>query len=215
MPALNEIGAIASRVGVSLLSKSPIWSQEINRIDAIQLHAFIQKAAIAGKRDEAESALEIVLSEITQSVDRGEIAAPQMLAYYRPLKSLMTAGELTSGLLYLGAEKARAILFALEVKIDASEVAFLTRPLLTELRLTRHISQRALSCLASTPRHEKSPYVFWLECDGGLTTAMTGLDADVFDAFGLVWAELAAGYSSLIMIDGAADGASIRCFLTQ
>lgn len=212
MPAFNAVGNIANRTGISTLTHSKFWSQDVFDIDAVQLHAFVKRMSGVGKRDEAETALEIALGEVMKAVARNEFEAPPMLSYFRPDRVVLTAGELRAGLQYMERERSIAVLFALELGIDNLEVARLTHRRLAEYRAARPLSDLALQCLAACPRHVRSAYVFWKTVEGK-TVPLFGLDLDVFDAFGFLWGELAMGYKNLIMIDGDADRASLECYL--
>jgi len=215
MPALKDIGTLANRIGVSCLSQSPLWHQDISTIVPAQIYAFVTKMKMNGRLDEGESAIEIALREVHQAVARNEIAVPPMLSYYRPTRIYLTAGELKNGLIYLGGARATATLFALETGMDALDVTRLTHKRLAGFRRVHPMSALAEECLRITPRHLSCPYVFWRETDDGMTLPLFGMDAAIFDAFGLVWAELAQGYADLILIDEDADRESIECWLNR
>lgn len=214
MPAFNAVGNIANSIGLSSLAHAKFWSQDVSRIDALQLHAFVTRMSGVGRRDEAETALEIALGEVMKAVARNEFDAPPMLAYFRPDRISLTAGELRIGLQQMDHSRAVAVLFALEVGIDNVEVARLTHRRLTELRADGRLTELALKCVASSPRHVRSAYVFWNTVEGK-TVPLFGLDLDVFDAFGVLWGELESGYQNLVMIDGDADRASLECYLNR
>lgn len=213
MPTLKEIGHLASRTGISPLAQSPLWHQDISTITLAQVCAFLAKMKLRDRRDEGESALEIALQEVQQAVARNEIAAPPLLSYRRANRVNLTIGELRQGLAYLDDMRATATLFALETGMNALDVTRLTRPRLTAWRRTHQLSPLAAACLHRTPRHLSCPYVFWCETDDGAPLPLFGMDATIFEAFGLVWAELEQGYARLIWIDTEADRRSIACWL--
>ncbi|MEJ7806992.1 MAG: hypothetical protein WKG03_13850 [Telluria sp.] len=215
MPALKDIGNIAGRTGTLTLTQSPLWNMDVAKIDVVQLHAFIRRLSDAGQRDEAESAVEIAMQEVQLAVARNEIPPPPMLAYFRPYRITMTAGELRNGLVFLGAEKSAPIMFALETGMNLDEVARLTHKTLATFAQHNALSPIARECLASAPRHIRSQYVFWRQSNEGKTYPMFGLDADVFDAFGMIWGELVVGYANLIMIDDEADRRSMDCYIDR
>ncbi len=197
MLALKDI--LADKVGTSPLAGSPIWAQPIESIIPSQITAFVDRQAQLGKRDEAESAVEIALAAITRAVGRNELPVPDMLSYYRPNRIVLTSTEIKDGLLYLDNPKAAAVLFALETGMDSVDVARLTHRALADFRKTHMLSPIALECLREAPlRHVALQYVFWRESDGGFPLPLFGLEADVFQAFGLVWAELEQGYNNLV-----------------
>lgn len=209
-PALKDIGRISELLGVSPLSQSAIWSQSVDSIDPIQICAFEKRLTDLGQRDIAETAIDIAQAEVHKAVARNEINVPPMLSYVRSLRTYLTAGELRDGLLRLTRLHATVILFALETNLDSMTVATLTYQRLALMEL----SPLAKQCLNVCPRHLRTPYVFWEQQQSdGKVAPIFGLDAVVFETFGLVWAELAFGYKHLIMIDGAADRKSLECYL--
>jgi len=210
MPTLKDI--IAGNSGVSHLSRTPLWDQDVSTITPAQMVAFVAKMKFAGRRDEAESAIEITLRAIRDVASEGVIPALKMLSYRREDRIVLSAGELVRGLRFLDSLRAAAILFALEVGLDGTEVTQLTHTSLVQLRDTGKVTKLAQKCLERFPRHIRSPYVFWCNRDG-LPAPIFGIDEAVFDAFGLVWAELAQGYAYLLMIDEEADRDAIRFFL--
>lgn len=215
MPALKEIGNLANRTGVSCLTQSPLWHQDVATITLVQVFSFIAKMKLNNRLDEAETAVEIVMQEVHQAVARNEIDVPPMLSYERQDRIYLTAGELRRGLMFLGHKRAAAILFALETEMDLTDAARLTYRRLAEIKHDCELSEIANACLEQVPQHIRSPYVFWQERADGTVTPLFGLDEAVFDAFGLVWAELMEGYENLIMIDEDADRASIECFVRR
>lgn len=210
-PALKDIGRISTLLGVSPLSKSAIWHQPVDTIQPAQFYAFVDRFNELGQRDLAETAVDIVQSEVQKAVARNEIGIPPLLSYYRPTRTYLTAGELKNGLAYLGDARAAAVLFALETGLDALGVSMLTH---RRLALMGEVSAIAKTCLEGYPRNLHTPYVFWEERDGR-AMPIFGLDAAVFEAFGLVWGELAFGYEHLIMIDADADRGTMASFSSR
>lgn len=195
MTALKDIGRIGALLGASPLSKSAIWFQPVMEIQSAQLFAFVERFAELGQRDLAETSINIAQSEIQKAIARNELGVPPMLSYKHPLRTRLTVSELKDGLEYLGQTRAAAVMFALETGLDSVGVAMLTHK---KLALMPELSEVAQEALKQCPRHIQTPYVFWEE-RGGKPMPVFGLDAAIFDAFGLVWAELAQGYENLIM----------------
>jgi hypothetical protein len=176
-----------------------MWAQPVEEISPYQLHAFVDRQAEAGKRDQAESAVEIALAAITRAVGQNVLPVPAMLSYHRPLRIVMTSTEMKDGMRELGDVKAAAVLFALETGMDTVQVSRLTHRGLIEFKKGHQISELAQECLnAAPPRHVALQYVFWLDTDAGFPLPLFGLDADVFQAFGMVWAEVVAGYENMV-----------------
>ena len=99
--------------------------------------------------------------------------------------------------------------------MSADQVARLTRKGLEEYKAAHTLSKLVQDALDAQPRQIRSQYIFWNQDAAGKTVPVFGLDADVFDAFGMVWSELEAGYKNLIMIDEEADRRSIERHLWQ
>lgn len=196
MPALKEI---AESNGTSLLAASPMWEQPVDQIIPAQVLAFVARNAALGRRDAAESAVHIALSRVSQAVDAGTLPRPAILNYTRPENAGISLRELRDGLHRMGDLKSAMVTFALEVGMDATEVSYLTYARLKTLRLDgqafSELAEAALSC--APPRQLALQYVFWEDAELGMPAPVVGLDADIFDAFGMVWAELAFEYNKL------------------
>lgn len=192
---LKKVGRLSTLLGTSPLSKSPIWHQNVCDIDPVQLHVFVARHRELGQKDMAETAIDIAQSEIQQAVARKEIPIPKMLSYKPPIDTYITMSEFESGLAQMSEAQASAVVFALEAALDSIQVAMLTW---RRLALMGELSETANGLLEGQPRHLHTPYVFW-EYQGGMPMPVFGLDAVVFEVFGLVWAELTFGYRHLIV----------------
>jgi hypothetical protein len=208
MPSLKHI--IAGKAGVSHLSTTALWDQDLATITPAQLVAFVAKFKYVGRADEAESALQIAMSAVELAANRGEIPRPPMLEYRRPDRIVMTRGELRRALAFMKPVQAYATVFALETGLSSQEVMRLKQSDLADLRRKRELSDVALACLERVPRNIVSPYVFWrpIKAKGRTITApmpIMDLDEAIFDAFGFVWAELEQAYANLIQVDEDSD----------
>lgn len=201
MLKLKQIGKLAGKTGVSLMAETPMWHQDIDKIIPAQLVAFIERQKAAGKKDEAETAVEIALQEVHAAVAREEIDMPAMLNYYRTDHVVLTAGEFKNGLIYIDGVRAAAVLFALETGMLPRQVSELTQRKLALFRQNHQISGVAAECLLQVGRHPICPYVFWEESNEGVAGSVFGLEAVVFDAFGFMWSELVSGYENMIWTD--------------
>lgn len=214
MPALKDIGRMSSLPGVSPLAQSPLWNKEVAQIHPMQVEAFIKRLALQGLKDSAETAVALCCGEIALRVAAGEFPRPAMLDYSVPDRVVMTAGELRDGLEYLGREKGAAILFALETRLSGHDVGRLTWNEAMRMFQTKALSPLAIRCSQVCPRQLYLAYVFWKnDPDLDLATPFFSLEADVFDAFGLLWPELAQAYERLIMIDPKADAEEFKRLL--
>ena len=207
-PALKDVGNITQYLGTSPLASSSLWNSPVHAIEPIHLLAFVYRCNEQGFRDLAESSINIAQREIAAAVKRNEFGTPAILSYKPSIVAHLTVGELKAGLERLGQPHASAVLFALETSLDALDVARLTHTRMRRMML----SDLAKHCMNVCPRQITLQYVFWITDDIGRTLPLFGLDAAVFDAFGMVWAELEQGYANLIMIDGDADRKSIECY---
>lgn len=194
--ALKDVGQMSCLLGVSPLAASSLWGQPVGQIHPVQLDAFIARYALDGSRDLAETAVQRCLHEIAQAVIQGELAPPPMLAWCAPCSPRMSAHELSSGLTYLGNAKGAAVVFALETGLDAAAVGRLTWRAAQRLFRAATLSEVAIAATRTCPRHLHLQYVFWQD-RGGMPAPLFSLDHDVYDAFGLVWAELAHAYERL------------------
>ncbi|MDR9846982.1 hypothetical protein [Herbaspirillum huttiense] len=201
MLKLKQIGNLAGKTGVSLIADSPLWNQDVDKIVPEQLVAFIERHKALGRKDEAETAVEIALREVHQAVKAETIDIPAMLSYYRTDRVTLTASEFKRGLAYIEDARAPAILFALETGMDPVTVSELTHRKLAIFTKEHRLSVIALECLHQAERHPLCSYVFWQEDEEGIPKSVQGLEAAVFDAFGFMWSELVSGYENLIWND--------------
>ena len=197
--ALKSIGRISELLGVSPLSQSPLWNKTVDKITPNQVTVFLSQCHIYGRRDEGETAIDIAQREVAAYIDKNQLERPAFLNYRTHYKLSLTLDELKKGLQYLPNERAHAVLFALETNLDATGVAMLTHSSLRKMKLT----DLATLCAQCCPRQISMQYVFWQHDDSfNLPLPLFGLDADVFDAFGLVWGELALGYQNIMKGQG-------------
>lgn len=198
MPALKEVGRLSSIVGVSPLQESPMWDQDIAALSPIQFQAFVKRLSMQGKKDIAESAIAIALTEIDRVVKRGEISKPAILSY-RPVQTrYMTYSEFKTGLEQLDPNRRSAVVFALEMKMDIIDVAGFRWDDLQQMQVDGALTDIAKECLRSSVRSISTPYVFWSN-NGNKQSPLQGLEAELFDAFGLVWGELELIYKNIVM----------------
>jgi hypothetical protein len=126
---------------------------------------------------------------------------------YKSNDSRMTAGQLKRGFEKMPRPYPAAILFSLEMSMNAEEVVMLTRLDAGALRKLGKLTEFAAHILDSQPIHIASKYVFWHEVNS-TPMPLFGLDAMVFEAFGLLWGELGAACGRLIWIDEDAEAAA-------
>lgn len=184
--------------GIKILASSPLWEQSVEKIHAVQLHALLRRYAEKNQRDIAETAIEICLNEVKRAVKDHEIPTPRMLDFTVPIRHRMTKRELQRGLALMGARKAAAVLFALEMGMDAKAVGYLTWTKAMRMFKAATLTSVAIACTKICPRQMCLQYVFWQDDESGQPKPFFSLDADIYDAFGLVWAELETAYSRLL-----------------
>jgi len=136
-----------------------------------------------------------------------------MVDYNPPERVYLTAGELRNGLRYAKQPKAAAILFALETHLTPAEVEGLTWTQVARMKRQQQLTELAEKCLLACPQQIRFKYAFWQQNDIGGLEPIFGIDHAVFDAFGMIWAELENGYANLIRIDGPADRKSVETYL--
>jgi hypothetical protein len=205
MTLLKDVGRMSNLIGLGTLKTSALWSQPVDKILPLQIHAFIKRMELAGVKDQAETAVVLCMSELRRVVDTGQLVRPPMLDYSAPNDERMTSGELLQGLRFMGNPKASAVLFALETGMDAYAAGRLTWERATKMFQAATLTPLAIACTRVCPRQLRLQYVWWQVNEGGVAQPLLNLDADVFDAFGLIWGELAQRYQRLIMIDGDSD----------
>lgn len=204
MPALKEIGNIASRLKDSPLSQSPLWNMPVEEIAPVQLFSFRSRLAIDGRLKEADEAIKIALDEVMNAATGGDIQLVEMLDYFEPHVSIITAGELRRGFMSMVRPRPAALLFGLEAKLSAQEVVTLTWDKVRTMRRSGLIPPYACRILDSQPVHIKCQYVFWRSVNGR-PVPLFGLEQEVFDVFGMVWGELASAYERIILVDEKAE----------
>jgi hypothetical protein len=112
--------------------------------------------------------------------------------------AVLTTGILKRGLIGMVRPRPAAILFGLEAGLEAEQVITLAWQKVKPSTLTPY----AIHILDSQPRHIRCQYVFWQNYnDGNKPLPLFGLNEEVFDAFGMVWGELAAAYEHIVFID--------------
>lgn len=213
-PALKDVGKIASLIGASPLSQSPLWNRPVDSIGPIDLFSFVSRCKMEGKGDLAESCVEVVLTELIRAVGRNEIPVVQALQYKRPDRTIMTLGELREGFAQMTAPTPAAILFGLETGLGSPEVVTLTWEKAIEMENRGVVTVLAKDCLRIQPRHLNSTYVFW-RAGEFRPIPLFGLDHEVFDAFGMIWGELCEAYKNLILVDSGLLAASFNCLLRR
>lgn len=212
MPALKEV--LDGLPGLSLLANSRLWEQQVERITPAALQGFVWKMKEHGLRDQAESALELALSEITKAVGRNELPVPPMLAYQAPCSTRLTIDELRRGFKQMGFLRTAACICALETGLTLHQVVHLTHRGLTTLRRSGALSELAEACLeVAPPRHFTLQYIFWEANEDLLALPLVGMDELLYNAFGLLWGELVDAYAHLILTDRDKDRRSVECLL--
>lgn len=199
MLALKDIEGIRPTLGNTPLSKSPIWTTPVDQIVPAQLTAYRTKMALAGQASEANAAIRFALRCVMTAAWQGKIGAVGMLRYSEPRDTTITAGMLKRGFATMQRPRPAAILFGLESGLEVEQVVSLTWDKAKRLTLTPY----AARILNSQPVHVRYPYVFWSE--PAKPRPLFGLSQEVFEVFGLVWAELVAAYDQIVLVDEDAE----------
>lgn len=82
--ALKDVGRLSSMPGTLTLTGSKLWDKPVSQIHPQQVGAFIERMALRGQRDIAESALNIAFSEIRRVAFHRSEPEPAMLSYILP-----------------------------------------------------------------------------------------------------------------------------------
>jgi hypothetical protein len=196
--ALCNVGSVAARLAGSRLATSTLWRQPIDKIEPMQLHAFIVRASLEGHESQAVNEIQAAQIEVHKAVESGQIVRPRLLDYERPTHKLLTVSELKNGLARMSRARAQAVLFGLETRQSIEAVVALKW---TDLAGMPALTQLAANTLKAQPRHLRTDYVFWEPAEGQKPMPVFGLERDVFDRFGCVWAELLTGYKHMLLID--------------
>lgn len=184
MQAMKDIAVLSAALGGTALAQSPIWQQPIDRVLPAQLLAFRERLKAMGQRDQADAAIDYVLTRVGHMVDAGALPMVPMLDYSEPRYDVMTAGELIAGFERMSRPLPALILFALETKLNPEEVVMLTRQKARKMEM----SARAREIIAGQPISLATKYVFWRDYNGRHMPVF-GFDQELFDAFGEVWVE--------------------------
>jgi hypothetical protein len=115
-------------------------------------------------------------------------------------KNIFTASDLRAGLEKLQRPLPAAILFSLQTGLLPHQVVTLTWSEARRLRL----DELSLHILQSQPVNIKSKYVFWHYINNK-ALPLFGLEMELFDAFNMVWSELAESYANMLWIDYEAE----------
>ena len=195
MLTLKDIDGIKPVLGNTAIAKSPLWNKPVDKIIPAQLTAFRARLALDGQKAQADAAIDFALRQVARS---NSAARLKMLDYVEPDDAVLTTTELVRGFEQMQRPMPAAILFGLEMGMTAEEVVSLTWTKAKELARSGALTDYARHILNSQPISITSSYVFWSHV-GKKAMPLFGLDGEVFDVFGCVWAELQAGYRNLVV----------------
>lgn len=201
MLALKDIDGVGPVLGNTAIATSPLWNAPVDKISPYQLTAFRARLSIDGMKAQADAMIDFAL----QRVARLDTAATlKMLDYVEPDDAVMTTTELVRGFEQMQRPKPAAILFGLEMGMSAEDVVSLTWPVAKQHASRGRLTDYARHILCSQPISISSRYVFWQQ-SGKKAMPLFGLESEVFDVFGRVWAELQAGYRNLVIVPEWSD----------
>ncbi len=184
MQAMKDIAVLSAALSASPIAQSPIWHQPLDRVIPAQLLAFRERMKANGQLNQADAAIDYVLTRVGHMTDTGALPAVPMLDYTEPQHDVMTAGELVTGFERMSRPVPALILFALEMNLTPDEVIVLTRQRVRKMNLT----PRAREIVAAQPLSLATKFVFWRDYEGRHMPVF-GFDQELFDAFGEVWSE--------------------------
>lgn len=199
MLALKNINGVMPVLGNTSISKSAIWNSPVDQINPAQLIAFRARLALENNVAEADATIAYLLLRIKE-------VAPdaQVLRYAQPRKVAFMSSDICRGFVRMTPPAPAAIIFGIETNLTADQVTTLTWLKAKAMIRSNKLSDQAILSLKSQPIHITSRYVFWRYVERK-ALPLFGLEQEVFDAFGMVWAELTVAYRGAVMIDYDAE----------
>ncbi len=200
MIALSQIGTVQTLLGCSLLSKSPLWDQPLDKVIPEQLLAFKMRYAHTELAEQADNEVKCLINFLKDAncavpgVDRCPL-----VGFTLATRVVMTATELIEGLQKMTCEQRQAVLFGLETGYMPEILATLTWENVQGLEL----SGLANNILRSRPRSIATNLVFWEAANA--KAPLLNLRHCIFDAFGLLWPELRTAYQTLLWVDSPSE----------
>jgi hypothetical protein len=211
---LKDVGNMCSIKGITPIKSTKMWEQDVTTITPTQLFTFKARMKLDNQSDIGDTVIEAVLSELQRACAQGQIEFVEALRYSITKAPLLTLGELRKGLSQLSEPTQMAIMFGLEAKMSAEDVSFLTWARLNDMQQRDEVSELAQTIAFSRQRNLHSPYVFW-HVENKKAYPVTGLEMEVFNAFDMVWGELAEAFRTLVMIDGERNALEFRALIAR
>jgi hypothetical protein len=199
MQALKDVGEITPLLGKSALTDSPIWETALERAHPMQLHAFLTRLNMDNRGEEGKLIVETVLAQVRAAHARGEVPEVPLMRFAIPQERI-TLGDIRTGLEQLARPRPAAVLFGLEANLEIDDLITLKWDRAQTLRTNGTLSKLALDVLRLTPRHLRTPYVFWQELNGTVAP-LFGLSLELADVFDMEWPELRRAYRTVIKLD--------------
>ena len=180
----------------SLLASSPLWDKPVDQIIPAQLVAFRERLKLEGHQDTAPL-FKAIVDSLNQAKASGEIKGAPILDFAKPKAAVMDLRVMRGAFERMSRPTPAAILFALEVGLDADELTVLTWERTKALVKAGRVKTYARSILEAQPRHISCKYVFWKQGPRGGAHALYGVELEVFEEFGMIWSELEAAYKDM------------------
>ena len=195
MKSLKDISSF-KRLANTALASSPLWNLPAKKIKPHQLAAFRKRLELE-RYPAADSLFANIMLSLDEARLSGELTDAPVLSYSEPIHTALTSDDLIKGFALMTRPLPAAILFALEVGMSPEQVVTLTWKMVSKAFRYGGLTPIARRILEAQPRHIRSQYVFWRE-HGNKPIPLFGLELEVFGCFGMVWAELQQGYTSLV-----------------
>lgn len=200
MTLLKDLGGIPNLLSNSLLSKSSLWNREADSITQLDISLFVA----SHRHTDYAKALREVHILIDAGIDaliEGELEVAEFTSYEYP-KAAFTATELIEWLSCVSVARRKAILFALEMRMNPREVIALDWEKLSRLQLT----PLSLAIVNSCIRHIKLKYVFWDYLSNGSAAPLFGLSESVLEVSQeLGYESLQSLYDRMVLFDDNAE----------
>lgn len=210
MIALKDVGNIQQLLDNSPLSTTKMWWQDVTKILPIQIIAFVKRMKIYGFEQEAKRNFGAVLREIQKAIHRGELPDDLPILDTRFSPKRITSGDFRRLLTLLPFVRRKAVLFALECRLDPDKVSIMTWKDLDKESVKKRMTDTAHLIRQSLPRGLFTDYLFWEFVEGAHVQPLYGLKQEIADlTCGMEWEEFLDVYHTMIPYDEQAE------FLTE
>lgn len=141
----------------ALLSQSPIWNRRIDRLQPIDLDAFIRSYYGTPQYHQAIREVSALIDQSWNATLQRKVEAAKIIFYDPIPRQRITVDELKEWLSSTSVMRRKAILFGLETRLPIQDVVSLTWKRLYATPFSAYARAITDSCV----RHLRLDYVFW------------------------------------------------------